>query len=48
MNDFTVVTKQHTDRTVVAVSGEMDLHTSPGWHRPRPSSPWAGRLCTSI
>ncbi|MFJ2825465.1 STAS domain-containing protein [Streptomyces toxytricini] len=29
MNDFTVVTKQHTDRTVITVSGEMDLHTSP-------------------
>ncbi|MEV6839742.1 STAS domain-containing protein [Streptomyces sp. NPDC051133] len=29
MEDLTVVTQQHIDRTVVTVSGEMDLETCP-------------------
>ncbi|MEW2291277.1 STAS domain-containing protein [Streptomyces sp. NPDC006743] len=29
MNDFTVLTQQHTDRTTIAVSGEVDLQTCP-------------------
>ncbi|MBH5333272.1 STAS domain-containing protein [Streptomyces pactum] len=27
MSDFTVITQQHPDRTVITVSGEIDLHT---------------------
>ncbi|MFG3207152.1 STAS domain-containing protein [Streptomyces sp. NPDC048192] len=29
MNDFTVVTQQYPDRTVITVQGEMDLQTCP-------------------
>ncbi|MEU6369967.1 STAS domain-containing protein [Streptomyces sp. NPDC046931] len=29
MSDFTVVTQQHPDRTVITVSGDMDLQTCP-------------------
>ncbi|MER6076455.1 hypothetical protein ABT187_48785 [Streptomyces sp. NPDC001817] len=29
MNALTVVTRLHTDRTVITVSGEMDLQTCP-------------------
>ncbi|MFI1539713.1 STAS domain-containing protein [Streptomyces anandii] len=29
MNDFTMTTQQHPDRTVITVSGEMDLRTCP-------------------
>ncbi|MEU2062426.1 STAS domain-containing protein [Streptomyces sp. NPDC013455] len=29
MSDFTVITRQYADRTVITVSGEMDLLTCP-------------------
>ncbi|MBL1087467.1 STAS domain-containing protein [Streptomyces actinomycinicus] len=29
MNDLTVTTQQYTDRTVITVAGEIDLHTCP-------------------
>ncbi|MFI9647778.1 STAS domain-containing protein [Streptomyces sp. NPDC052040] len=29
MNDFTVTTEQHPDRTVITVAGDIDLHTCP-------------------
>ncbi|MFF9394983.1 STAS domain-containing protein [Streptomyces griseoluteus] len=29
MNNLTVVTQQFTDRTVITVAGEIDLHTCP-------------------
>ncbi|GGT80468.1 MULTISPECIES: STAS domain-containing protein [Streptomyces] len=29
MNDFTVTVRQHPQRTVISVAGELDLHTLP-------------------
>ncbi|MFJ4329083.1 STAS domain-containing protein [Streptomyces tricolor] len=29
MRNFNVITRQHPDRTVITVSGEIDLHTCP-------------------
>ncbi|MFF5447680.1 STAS domain-containing protein [Streptomyces sp. NPDC012888] len=29
MSDFTVLTRQHSDHTLITVSGELDLHTCP-------------------
>ncbi|MGV9249588.1 STAS domain-containing protein [Streptomyces sp. NPDC003710] len=43
MNALTVVTQQHTDRTVVTVSGEMDLQTCPALAEGTSVIPLAGK-----
>ncbi|MEU7060902.1 STAS domain-containing protein [Streptomyces sp. NPDC046197] len=43
MRDFTVVTQQHTDRTVITVCGEMDLQTCPGLAQAASGVPVGGK-----
>jgi anti-anti-sigma factor len=43
VNDFTVVTQQHPDRTVITVRGEMDLQTCPKLARAAAVIPLRGK-----
>ncbi|MEV5439572.1 STAS domain-containing protein [Streptomyces sp. NPDC052682] len=43
MNDFTVTTQQHADRTVVTVAGEMDLDSCPALEEATLVIPLAGK-----
>ncbi|MET8942756.1 STAS domain-containing protein [Streptomyces sp. NPDC004542] len=43
MDALTVVTQQHTDRTVITVSGELDLQTCPALAEAASAVPPAGR-----